>query len=46
MRSLRPLAGMHGAGHVTVRDGQLASLNLNANLMRLAHFNDLGPAKE
>jgi uncharacterized protein involved in outer membrane biogenesis len=43
--SLRPLAGMHGAGHVTVRDGQLPSLKLNANLMKLAHFNDLGPAK-
>ena len=43
--SLRPLAGMHGAGHVTVRNGQLPSLKLNANLMKLAHFNDLGPAK-
>jgi uncharacterized protein involved in outer membrane biogenesis len=42
----RPLAGMHGAGHVTVRDGQLPSLKLNANLMKLAHFNDLGPAKD
>lgn len=44
--SLRPLAGMHGAGHLTVRNGQLPSLKLNANLMRLAHFNDLGPAKD
>jgi uncharacterized protein involved in outer membrane biogenesis len=44
--SLRPLAGMHGTGYVTVRDGQLPSLKLNANLMRLAHFNDLGPAKD
>ncbi len=43
--SLRPLAGMHGTGHVTVRNGQLPSLRLNANLMKLAHFNDLGPAK-
>jgi uncharacterized protein involved in outer membrane biogenesis len=43
--SLRPLAGMHGAGHVTVRNGQVPSLRLNANLMKLAHFNDLGPAK-
>jgi hypothetical protein len=41
---LRPLAGMHGAGHVTVRNGQLPSLKLNANLMKLPHFNDLGPA--
>jgi uncharacterized protein involved in outer membrane biogenesis len=44
--SLRPLEGMHGAGHVTVRNGQLPSLKLNANLMKLAHFNDLGPAKD
>ena len=43
--SIRPLAGMHGAGHVTVRNGQVPSLKLNANLMKLAHFNDLGPAK-
>ena len=41
----RPLAGMHGTGHVTVRNGQVPSLKLNANLMKLAHFNDLGPAK-
>src|ERR1700738_290664 len=43
--TLRPLAGMHGAGHVTVRHGQVPSLKLNANLMKLVHFNDLGPAK-
>jgi uncharacterized protein involved in outer membrane biogenesis len=43
--TLRPLAGMHGTGHVTVRNGQVPSLKLNANLMKLAHFNDLGPAK-
>jgi uncharacterized protein involved in outer membrane biogenesis len=43
--SLRPLSGMHGTGHVTVRNGQVPSLKLNANLMKLAHFNDLGPAK-
>jgi uncharacterized protein involved in outer membrane biogenesis len=45
MHSLRPLAGIHGAGHVTVRNGQVPSLKLNANLMKLAHFNDLGPAR-
>jgi uncharacterized protein involved in outer membrane biogenesis len=44
--TLRPLAGMHGAGHVTVRNGKVPSLKLNANLMKLAHFNDLGPAKD
>jgi uncharacterized protein involved in outer membrane biogenesis len=43
--SLRPLAGIRGAAHVTVRNGQVPSLKLNANLMKLAHFNDLGPAK-
>ena len=43
--SVRPLAGIHGNAHVTVRDGQVPSLKLNANLMKLAHFNDLGPAK-
>jgi uncharacterized protein involved in outer membrane biogenesis len=43
--TLRPLAGIHGAGHLTVRNGQVPSLKLNANLMKLAHFNDLGPAK-
>src|ERR1700676_3509641 len=45
LHSLRSLAGMHGAGHVTVRNGLVPSLKLNANLMKLAHFNDLGPAK-
>jgi uncharacterized protein involved in outer membrane biogenesis len=45
VHSLRPLAGIHGAGHVTVRNGEMPSLKLNANLMKLAHFNDLGPAK-
>ncbi len=43
--TLRPLAGIHGTGHLTVRNGQVPSLKLNANLMKLAHFNDLGPAK-
>ncbi len=44
--SLHPLAEIHGAGHVTVRNGQMASIKLNANLMKLAHFNDLGPARD
>ena len=43
--SLHPLAGLHGSGHLTVRNGQVPSLKLNANLMKLAHYNDLGPAK-
>jgi uncharacterized protein involved in outer membrane biogenesis len=41
-----PLAGMRGTGHLKVTNGQVPSLMLNSNLMRLAHFNDLGPAKE
>jgi len=44
--SLRPLAGIHGTGRLTVRNGEVPSLKLNANLMKLAHFNDLGPAKK
>jgi uncharacterized protein involved in outer membrane biogenesis len=43
--SLHPLEKLHGAGHLTVRDGQVPSLKLNANLMKLVHYNDLGPAK-
>jgi uncharacterized protein involved in outer membrane biogenesis len=43
--TMSPLSGMHGTGHVKVTDGQVPTLMLNANLLRLAHFNDLGPAK-
>jgi uncharacterized protein involved in outer membrane biogenesis len=42
----RPLAGIRGTGHVTLRNGEVPSLKLNANLMKLVRFNDLGPAKE
>jgi uncharacterized protein involved in outer membrane biogenesis len=41
----RPLEGLHGSGHLTVRNGQVPSLMLNANLMKLAHYNDLGQAR-
>ncbi len=44
--TLSPLGRIHGTGHVKISNGQLPSLMLNANLMKLAHFNDLGPAKE
>jgi uncharacterized protein involved in outer membrane biogenesis len=44
--SYHPLAGIHGAGHLTVRNGQAPSLKLNENVMRLARFNDLGPAAQ
>jgi hypothetical protein len=37
---------MRGSGHVKVTNGEAPHLMLNANLMKLAHFNDLGPAKE
>jgi len=41
-----PLARMHGTGHVKVTNGEVPSLMLNSSLMKLARFNDLGPAKE
>jgi hypothetical protein len=41
-----PFARMRGTGHLKVTNGQIPNLMLNANLMKLAHFNDLGPAKE
>ena len=44
--SSHPLAGVRGVGHVMVRNGEVPSLELNANLMKLMHFNDLGPAKD
>jgi hypothetical protein len=44
--TLSPMAGMQGTGQVTVRNGRAPSLKFNENLMKLARFNDLGPAKE
>jgi uncharacterized protein involved in outer membrane biogenesis len=41
-----PLARMHGMGHLKVTNGKVPSLMLNSNLLKLAHFNDLGPAKD
>ena len=41
-----PLAHMRGMGHVKLTNGEVPSLALNANLMKLAHFNNLGPAKD
>jgi uncharacterized protein involved in outer membrane biogenesis len=43
--TMSPLAGMHGTGHAKVTNGQVPSLMLNSNLMKLVHFNDLGPPK-
>lgn len=39
-----PLAGMSGAGQMSIRDGELPSLQLNKNMMMLARFANLGPA--
>ena len=41
-----PLSGTHGTGRLTVRNGQAPSLKLNANVMKLARFNNLGPAAQ
>ena len=41
-----PFARMRGTGHLKVTNGEIPSLMLNASLMKLAHFNELGPAKE
>jgi uncharacterized protein involved in outer membrane biogenesis len=41
-----PLSRMRGIGHVKLTNGDVPNLKLNANLMKLARFNDLGPAKE
>jgi uncharacterized protein involved in outer membrane biogenesis len=40
-----PLAGMKGAGQVSVKNGRLPSLNLNKNLMALARLSNLGAAQ-
>ncbi len=38
-----PLAGMRGAGQVSVRNGKLPTLQLNKNLMLLTRLSNLGP---
>ena len=40
-----PLAGMQGAGQVSIKNGRLPSLNLNKNLMMLAKLSNLGAAQ-
>jgi len=40
-----PLAGATGTGQLSIRDGNLPTLDLNQNLMRLARFTQLGPAE-
>jgi len=39
-----PLAGMRGTGQLSIKEGQLPSLQLNRNLMLLAKLGSLGPA--
>ena len=41
-----PLSRMHGTGRVKLTNGEVPNLQLNSNLMKLARFNDLGPAKD
>lgn len=43
-RNPAPLAGVQGTGQVTIRNGQLPSLQLNKNLMSLARLANLGVA--
>ena len=38
--SLSPLAGIHGSGSLTVRNGELPSLGTNENLKKMARFRD------
>ena len=40
-----PLAGANGTGQMNIRNGNLPSLDLNQNLMRLARFTQFGPAE-
>ena len=40
-----PLAGMRGTGQMSIKDGQLPSLQLNKNLMTLARLSNLGSAE-
>ena len=44
-KSPDPLAGMHGTGYMSVRDGNLPKLQLNQNLMQLAKLSNLSVAK-
>ena len=39
-----PLAGMRGSGQLTIRNGNLPSLQLNKNLLQLAQLAKMGPA--
>jgi uncharacterized protein involved in outer membrane biogenesis len=39
-----PLAGIRGAGQMTIRNGRLPSLQLNKNLLDLARVAKMGPA--
>jgi AsmA protein len=40
-----PLAGASGTGRLSIRDGNLPTLDLNQNMMQLARFTQLGPAE-
>ena len=38
--SSNPLEEIHGSAHITVRDGELPTLNQNKNMMRMIRFRD------
>ena len=42
--SSNPLAGIHGTGHFTIRNGELPSLNSNKKMAQLKRFRDPGAA--
>lgn len=39
-----PLAGMRGTGQISIRNGQLPTLQINKNLFMLAQLSNIGPA--
>ncbi|MHB8302137.1 MAG: AsmA family protein [Acidobacteriaceae bacterium] len=42
--SSNPLAGIHGGGRFTIRNGELPSLNSNKNMVQMKRFRDPGTA--
>jgi uncharacterized protein involved in outer membrane biogenesis len=42
--SLNPLEGIHGSARITVRNGELPTLNQDKNMMKMTRFRDPGSA--
>ena len=42
--SSNPLERIHGSGHITVRNGELPTLNQNKSMMKMTRFRDPGSA--